>query len=413
MNILLVSTYDGVSGAGAAIACRRLQKSLIQLGYDCRLLVLNKQSTENATQVFPFFNKKRKRDLLKKNMLKILGYFFYGNKYQLLPNGHYQHSSPASPYNIKDHELYQWADIINLHWVGGFLDYYSFFSSTLDKPIAWTLHDMNPFTGGCHHSEGCNGFTKKCNSCPQVPQQNQHYIQKNWQLKKQADYSFLTIITPSTWLKEKSASSSLFKKNTHFVIPYSVNKNIFKTQNKSFCKSLFNIKTDKKTLLFVSHDISQELKGIKFLVEAIEKLANNIEVLVIGKKNVHIAKKNLTYLGPIYDERLMAVAYNAADVFVIPSLEENLPNVIIESICCGTPVVAFAVGGIPEMIEKGENGFQAQRGSALSLKNSIENALVHEWDREKIMENAHKKYAHPVQAKRYEEIFRELVTNKA
>jgi len=107
----------------------------------------------------------------------------------------------------------------------------------------------------------------------------------------------------------------------------------------------------------------------------------------------------------------MALAYNAADVFVMPSLEENLPNVIIESLCCGTPVVAFAVGGIPELIEVGQNGFLAQRGDTLSLKENIEKALIYDWNREKIRENAHEKFAHPVQAKRYIKLFDNLLAS--
>lgn len=409
MNILLVSTYDGVSGAGAAIACRRLQKSLIQLGYACKLLVLNRQPSEDHTEVFAFVNGVSKKAILKKNYLKGLDYIFYHQKYPLLPNGHYNHSAPNSAYDLTKHELYQWADIINLHWVGGFLDYKSFFSTKTPKPVVWTLHDMNPFTGGCHHAESCEGFKKQCGQCPQVAKGHQKYIQKNWKIKNQVDYPFLTIVTPSKWLGKQSASSRLFKNKAHFVIPNSVNKQIFKAHNTSFCKSIFNIKPNKKTLLFVSHDISQPLKGIQFLITAIEQIEEDIEVLVIGKKSVHITSKKLTYLGPIYDERLMALAYNAADIFVLPSLEENFPNVIIESLCCGTPVVAFAVGGIPELIIKGQNGFLAQRGDSLSLQKKIEKALIYDWNTKKIEENAHDKYTHPHQAKSYLKLFHKLL----
>jgi len=259
MNILLISTYQGVFGGGAAIACSRLQKSLIQLGYDCRLLVLNKQSTENATQVTPFFNQSTKKELLKKNILKGLRHTFYGTQYELLPNGHYQHSAPTSPYTISAHELYEWADIINLHWVSGFLDFKSFFSVKSNKPIVWTLHDMNPFT---------------------VAQVNQKYIQKNWKIKNRVDAPFLSIITPSKWLRKQSAASSLFKHKAHFVIPYSIDENIFKSHNAAFCKAIFTINPAKKTILFVSHDISQVLKGIQFLIAAIDKIEADIEVLV-------------------------------------------------------------------------------------------------------------------------------------
>jgi glycosyltransferase involved in cell wall biosynthesis len=408
MKILLVSIYDGFEGGGAVLACKRLHLALLKQGYNCRLLLLEKQ--ENITQSFSFFNLSSTISRIKKRIKKYTQYYLYSRQYNKNPKNHYLHSPASSVYDITQHELYKWADVVNLHYVSNFIDYPSFFSKKQTKPIVWTLHDMNAFTGGCHHAEVCIGFEKECTNCPQLSATRQNYNHINWVIKSKGNYNRLTLISPSNWLKDKSQSSSLFKQLPHYTLPNSVDTHIFKVLDKAFCKTFFNIPVDNKTLLFVAREVALHLKGMSILLETLPLIKSEIKILVIGKINFQqFQHERVTILGSISDERMLALAYNAADVLVMPSLEENLPNVIIESLCCGTPVIAFKTGGIPELIQNDENGFLAEKGSAQSLAENIEKSLNFSWNRNNISQLAQEKFATEVQVRNYVNLFNEIL----
>lgn len=357
MKILLVSTAQGIEGksGGGEIACSRLHKTLLNNGYNSKLLVLEKRM--ESQEVFSFYKNRSILTTIQKIINKTIQYTLFRLVYKNNPPNHYLHSSPKSVYDITNHELYKWADIINLHWVSDFLDYSSFFSTHNNKPIIWTLHDMNPFTGGCHHSESCLGFKLTCKPCPQLSILNQNYNNKNWKIKSKSNFSNLTIVTPSKWLKGKSLQSSLFYNQKHIVIPHSVDTTIFKQYNKLESKSAFSIPPKKKILLFIANNVSIPLKGMSYLIEAINNIPEEVITLVIGKTTTRPKIKNAIFLGPIYDKHLLAKAYNASDVFIMTSLAETFSLVTLESLCCGLPVVAFNTGPLSELISHGKNGF--------------------------------------------------------
>ena len=405
MKILIVNTHN--ASGGAAIACKRLHLSLLSEGYDSKLLVLNNTNKTPETYSFIALNSIWDK-LIHKLKLRYFNYRYY-RPYKYNLSGHYLHTPTPSVFDITQHELYEWADIINLHWVSGFLDFPSFFTKNSSKPIVWTLHDMNPFTGGCHHAEACEGFKFECKKCPQLASNFDSYNHQNWQLKSIVSLNQLTIVTPSFWLTNVSKSSSLFKNRNHVVIPNPIDSFTFRLYNKEFCKSIFNIPIATKTLLFVSQNIKTPLKGLKYLFEIVNKFDDNILILVVGETRFDVNNERIKYLGTIQDERLMALAYNASDLFILPSLAENLPNVIVESLSCGTPVVAFDVGGIPDLIDNTINGFLVEKGNTNELLSALKKALSITWDRNKISEMTHAKYNFKKQAKEYASLFEKLI----
>ena len=404
MKILIVNYYDGVGGA--AIACKRLHLGLLERGYDSKMLVLEpKISTK---QTYAFFKNER---LITRILRKIKRHIYtrlYNHPYKNRPQEYSLHTPARSFVDIKEHELYAWADVVNLHWVSSFLDFPSFFSKNNSKPVIWTLHDMNAFTGGCHYAEDCEGFKTDCSKCPQLSHPYQNYNQKNLAIKAKTHLGKLLIVTPSQWLKEQSIQSLLFKNQQHQVIPYGIDSHIFKEYDSHFCKSFFNVSTNKKIILFVAQVVSNRVKGLKYLLEAVNFIQEDISIVVIGEGIFEHTLKDVIFLGTIQDERLLALAYNMADLFVLPSLADNLPNVIIESLCCGTPVVAFGVGGIPDLIQNGENGFLAQKVDAHSLADNISKALNTNWNTREISEKAKNKYNKNAQVDGYISLFQQL-----
>lgn len=369
MNILHITTSNK---GGAGIAALRLHEHLLEQGIDSKLLSWYHFPSEVKQQyqfkekdcfAFPFFVQIK---ILVLKVLRRLHLFIplstrYSKKYLAgRPSGYEHFSFPFSAFNIAKHPLVKKADIIHLHWVSdGFIDYESFFKNC-NKKIIWTLHDMNPFTGGCHHSDGCFKFEVSCTICPQLRNTiDENYSEKILKIKqdslKQFTDSQIRIVAPSQWLTHLSKKSILFKRFKHLTIHNVVNDSVFRIQNKMEARKKLNLPLDKHIVLFVSHTISNTRKGTDLLIKALAKFNIEDDVIIcsagaspdtFGFSVPHVK------MGYVNDENTMAELYAAADVFVLPSIAENFPNTICESLLCGTPVVAFNVGGIPELINE-------------------------------------------------------------
>jgi glycosyltransferase involved in cell wall biosynthesis len=416
MKVLIVSTSDI---GGAANACLRLHEGLIKNGCDSDVLLSKKQRNVYRTHLLnPNYTIFHKLYLICLKILKFLKIYNYRSKKDKFISSRSSNlemfSYPKSNYDITKSDLYKEADVVNLHWVANFLDYKSFFQKN-KKPLVWTLHDMNPFTGGEHYEELFDGIDKSGKPL------------KRMKTKKEIDESDailefkknlvkgvnnLTIVAPSRWLQYEASRSDVFKGNKVVHIPYGIDSDIFDLKDKVYSREVFNIPKNKKVILFVSESINNSRKGFVLLKKAFEKLSSDkILLCAIGNSNINSNNsENVVKLGPIYHERLMALAYSAADLFVIPSLMDNLPNTVLESIMCGTPVVGFEVGGIPDMIQNGVNGYLADEISAESLYAAIMKYLESpdRFDREKIRDLAREKYDLNIQAKRYKELFNKI-----
>lgn len=422
MKILIVNTYDR---GGAANACLRLHDGLLTEGVDSKVLLKRKE--KELPQSFPFYKRnepKSKFERLKQKSLvffRVIGLIkqpensqekkFLNNR----QSGLEKFSFPNSNFDITSSPLYQEADIINLHWVANFLDYESFFKKNT-KPVVWTLHDMNPFTGGEHYMEKVLGMDASGYPIPRTLSEEEKWISKlNLSLKLKAiqDVSNITIVAPSNWMLKKAQESSVFNNKKVVYIPYGINSEIFQPRDKDYSRDILNIPKDKTVILFVSDYINDHRKGYLYLKKAFQMLQrDDIVLCAVGstKSGLETVKNNIE-LGTIYDERLMSMAYSAADVFIIPSIMDNLPNTVIESLMCGTPVIGFPVGGIKDMIEEGQNGMLAETLSSQSLFDSLELFLNKEtsFNRKVIRAAALKKYALNVQARAYISLYKHIL----
>ncbi len=411
MKILHVSTS---SSGGAAIAANRLHIGLLNEEFDSSILYLHKNKVINKSYEFP----KKDINLVYKILRKLNLYQTTSEKNTLntstLSKEKTMFSFADSDYDITKTQIYHEADIINLHWVSDFIDFKSFFKNNT-KPLVWTLHDQNPFTGGCHYSENCDKYSSNCHNCYLWKNKESLVIatEKNFLLKQTAlSQKKIAVVAPSKWLHNLSLQSTLFGKQKHYHIPYGLDTNVYFPINKSEARQAFSISDDKKVLLFISDKLFEERKGFKILKEAISIInRDDVHLLAIGKENESDSNLKIQYTGHINDETTMNLAYNAADAFILPSLQDNLPNTMLEALSCGTPVIAFPVGGIIDCIKTGENGILANKISVEALSIAISEFLNggFNFSRDLIREFAAKEFDQKKQALSYSKLYKQLL----
>lgn len=409
MNILHISTSDK---GGAANACLRLHNGLLNRGVNSKVLVFLKSG--DCPEVHYLFEDKNRNALLEKFRYFKFGFCEGLNRLKLL--GREKEfdifTKPKSLLRPEQSPLFEWADIINLHWVAYLIDYKRFFCDA-SKKYVWTLHDMNPFTGGCHYSLDCEKYKNDCNNCPQLEGTLFNgYAKSNLEYKKDAfkNVDNLKIITPSKWLMNKSKESALFSKYEHFNIPNGIDENTFVPVDKIEARKKLSLPTDKKILLSVSNFIDDKRKGANTLLKTLNYTKENVNDILIclaGKTKIEFNRTNIHSLGFVELEKMKTV-YSAADAYVLPSLGDNLPNTIIESLLCGVPVIAFPVGGIPEMINHGKNGLLCSDTTSEALANSISEFFSgkYSFDTQYIRSDAIERYSIKNQVDRYIGLYR-------
>lgn len=346
MKILHVNTLDS---GGAAIAAKRLHLLLLSKGVDSKILFLKRSGNAEVKESYYF------EDLYQPQLFKTIEKLNTAyNRRRTFSQSDVYFNGPDSLFNISKHPLFKWANHIHLHWVVKFIDWQKTFSHK-DKSFVWTLHDMNPFTGGEHYQTGYH-------------QEFKDVSKKNIEKKiKSIQNNQLKIVTPSQWLGDLSANSEVFSNLKHYTLRNPIDIQVFKPQNKQSIKESLGLNTLKKTVMFVAENPHDERKGLNFLKQAASELPKNIELAIVGNpKHVKSDFKDAFLAGSVFEESKLCDYYNAADVFVIPSLEDNLPNTVSESLLCGTPVAGFKIGGIQEMVHNGKNGYLANDFSALS-----------------------------------------------
>lgn len=425
-NILHISALDM---GGAANATIRLHQALLTLGINSHFLTLGK-CNRNIPQKHIFQKEEPPISLPKviKKSLKIrLGLesphdFHY--QQDMLLGGESKGGGFYFPDTLDDltqSPIYQIADLIHLHWVAGWLDYPSFFrlnqSHWGDKPIVWTLHDLNPFSGGLHYAMGTPIDESSMGHFIQNPQTNlQKVHNRNLKIKEQSLQSIkkISIVSPSLWLQKQSQKSLLFAKYGNYCIHNGLNTNIFKPYPKELIRNILGLE-NKKTLLFIADDIDNIYKGFGLLVKALALIGNTIDYqyVVLGRDSKNVLKSfpNIKHFGFVQDEQFIALIYSVADAFVLPSLMDNFPNTMIESICCGTPVITFSTGGIPEAIIHTQNGLICDKPDADLLAQMLIDFYndKYQFDREMIAIESAKKYSSIEQAKQYISIYDSLL----
>ena len=378
IKIATVSTQDA---GGAAIGSLRRIKALRQLGLNVNLLsLINGVETNSTIQLIPSSRFKIKsstnqtgdiRKLWQDNIV-VRRKDYPGLKANEL------FSKTKSVIDFNDNiNLLDDCDILHLHWVAGVFDYKNTHLLS-EKPIVWTLADMNAFTGGCHYSEGCSEYMNECNNCPLLGKEHAALAHKAWMTKKAAYAKLknLEIICPSEWLATRVKQSSLLKDRTVHVIPNPAPTDEFTLINKRVARSRLGLDITKQYILFGADNLKNVRKGGDIFLKALELLSvnDNVEVITFGSSDLKLSIPTNS-LGKLHDTEMIALAYSAADVYAFPSREDNAPLTVMESLLCGTPVVGFNVGNIPEVIKHKENGFIAENYSPKSFAKGLKHFL--------------------------------------
>lgn len=391
MNILHLNTFD-IEG-GAARAAWRLHQGLRELGADSHMLVQTKTSGD-ATVYERDSGLARWLGTLRPYM-EILPLLAYRNR----PPTHW--ATEWAPTRILQQIQDLKPDIIHLHWVcRGFLSIPDI--GKLAQPVIWTLHDSWAFTGGCHVPGGCALYKKQCGMCPQLASTEADDLSRwIWEQKARhwANRPF-TVVTPSHWLADCARNSSLLKTHRTEVIPNGIDTALYHPLPMPEARTALALPQHKKLVLISAMNATLDInKGFRYLEASLHQLAaagwnDKIELLVVGQTAPATpvnAGVPVRFLGVLKDEHAMRQVYSAADVMVLSSIQENLPNSIMESMACGTPVVAFNIGGIPQLIEHHVNGYLATPFEATDLAEGIRMILSDDETRMRLSRMARKK----------------------
>jgi glycosyltransferase involved in cell wall biosynthesis len=314
-------------------------------------------------------------------------------------------------------------DVINLHWVSGFLDYQSFFRHVPRlAPVVWTLHDMNAFTGGCHYNLACARYLDRCGACPQLGSADEHDLASAiWRRKSaafsQLDPSRLNIVAPSRWLASEAKRSSLLSGFPVTVIPYGLDvKESFVPRNREAVRNLLGIPRDARVVLFLAETTNAPRKGLELLIESVSRSAGEVSDLFLLSLGGTKPEADITvpsmHLGSLDNERFLSMVYSAADVYVMCSVQDNMPNTVLEAMACGLPVVGVEVGGIPDMVRKGINGITVPGRDPQAVASAISQLLKDKNLCKKMGTSSRQiavdEYSLELQATRYAELYQTL-----
>lgn len=406
---------------GAARAAYRLHSALNAAGMASKMFARKRTGQDPAVSAVTTANEWLRRRLTMRHQQRIKREFA---QYHVIAGVDYDlFTDDRSVYGREVLEQLPTCDIINLHWIAGFIDYQTFFPAIARQriPMVWTLHDMNPFTGGCHYDRGCGRFIEGCGHCPQLKSSDSNDLSRQIWLRKQQAFAHLPadglhIVTLCQWMAHEVQRSALLSRFPMSVIPNGLDTNVFAPRDRRTAREVFQIPQDRRVLLFVAGSLKDVRKGLAFLEQAIALLPDKNKVLLasVGKTE-WAANLDIPYqsLGIIDDDRLLSLAYSAADLFVIPSLQDNLPNTVMEALACGTPIVGSEVGGIPDMVRPGVTGALAPPKDAAALGAAIAALLNHP---ERLIEMsghcrrvALQEYDAALQGRRYVECYRTLL----
>ncbi|HMJ11652.1 MAG TPA: glycosyltransferase [Polyangiaceae bacterium] len=373
MKVVHVATAD--RSGGAARAAHRLHVGLQREGHDSRMFVRDRTSDDPAIDQYQYRHRLAPR--VRRKLSRLLA------PHEAGASSSYEYfSNPRTEYRIDPRSLGD-VDVINLHWIAGFVDLPSFFGALpASIPVVWTLHDMNPMTGGCHYDAGCGRFTERCGACPQLGSEHQSDATRAFFVRKAEALASLKaplhLVADSHWLAREARRSTLLRSYPCEVIHYGLDTELYQPRDKRATRAALGIDADARILVFVAESIDNQRKGMAVLLQAIAALRNvpRLTLLTVGGKGA-LAPEGVAHihLGRVDEDRLLSLVYSAADVFVIPSLQEAFGQTALEAMACGTPVVGFDLGGIPDMVVPGVTGTLVEPHDASALARALADLL--------------------------------------
>lgn len=423
IKVLIVSTSD--SSGGAARAAYRIHQAVKRQGLDCKMFVKDKSIQDDGIISLDTFIPQnifyKSFDWIRNKVKNKLQHFIWGR----YPNRSRIFMSDMRSTSFHGALKKLDYDVLNLHWTN--LRFLPFEDLPNDKPIVWTLHDTWAFCGICHYFFECERYKMECGCCPFLASDDPKDLSHSIWVRKQHIYKNLDlhILTPSRWLGECVRKSSLLGRFQVSVIPNCIDTSVFRPLEEGELSPrwqyLQDIKASKPILLYGAMNATTDnRKGFSFLLSAMqimERLGKNdsFELIVFGAdrplEGMPMAGP-VHYVGYISDSRELASLYNLASAMIVPSLTENLSCTIMESLSCGTPVVAFNIGGNSDLIDHKQNGYLANEKDSEDLAEGILWCLDNNRDN-KLSQNARKKvlenYTPEVVGKQYTEFFLSVI----
>lgn len=410
MKTLHISLHELSGGAG--IAAYRLFRALGPSGSDTRMLVVNRQSDDSS--VISWQSPKRKGKLatwwLDRRLARRHLWLFEGR----MPDTYF--SGPTSEYDLEPvWEHFLWADVVNLHWCAGLLDWERMLPRIAGvRPIVWTLHDLSPIRGVWHYDPYEFEMTQR------LQEWNKQVIRKKTRCLSGIPKSRLRFVAPSRWMADRVRESPVSAGFAVDVIPYSLDLDEFSPLEKETAKAALGLPDNRPVIAFLADGVSDPRKGIQTLVTALANsdFPEEIQVICAGYGRLPSSiRGKVMHLGNLGSPELLRLFYSASDVFLCLSLQDNLPNTVLEAMACGTAVVGSNVGGIPDMVVDGGNGWLVKPGDPEDLVACIKQ-LVKDLDRvgaagKRGRERAELLYAPTIQAAAYERVYREMLRETA
>jgi glycosyltransferase involved in cell wall biosynthesis len=411
LRIVHLSSVDGV-------ASYRLHTGLRRLGIDSTMFLARRRRDDPSLVVFQpsrsFIGRARRR-LRGRRIARDFARYRQARVFELF-------SDDRSPQGGEPLAQLPPCDLFHVHTLLGLVDYQAFFATIPRRtPVVRTLHDINFFSGGCHQDAWCGKFAERCGACPQLGSRDERDLsRKIWERKRTALHtvhpSRLHIAATSRWIAGEARRSPMLQPFPIAVIPNGVDTEVFRPRDRAIARSILGLPPDVPVVLFVADPITRINKGFAQVAEALDGLDHPADVLLLsvgrGRPPVTVRKPH-RHLGYISDERLLSVVYNAADLFVVPSMQDNCPQTALEAIACGTPVIGYATCGIPEIVRAGLTGLLVPPQDVAALRTGMRELLLDPPQRARLAvscrEVAVREYALEVQAQRFAAFYRAIL----
>ena len=419
MRILIVNTSE--NAGGAAVAANRLMQALNHNGERAQMLVRDKVTDNSSVIRLGCSWLQRWRFLWERFVIYVYSLFSRKHLFEI--------DIACAGADITSLKEFKEADIIHLHWINQGMLSLTDIRRILNsgKPVVWTMHDIWAATAICHLTLGCNKFKGGCSQCKYLPSVFfADMAKRTWNAKREMLKGHnVHFVACSKWLAGEARKSALLTAQQISSIPNPIDTSVFCKTSKSEARNRIGLPQDKRIILFVSQRTTNRNKGMQYLIEACQKLASqypdmceNTCVAILGSHADEVVA-DLPFaaypLGYTSNTNRIVDVYNACDVFVLPSLSENLPNTIMEAMSCGVPCVGFNVGGIPEMIDHQKNGYVARFRDSDDLAQGIRWGLF-DSDFPTLCNNARQKvlhnYSQNIVAMKYVELYSHAIAEK-
>ena len=420
MRVLIVNTSERTGGA--AIAANRLMEALINNGVKAKMLVRDK-TTDNPSVVALSKGWKGKFHFILERFVILLANKLH--KHRL-----FEVDAAKTGTGITRYKEFKEADVIHIHWINQGMLSLKGINDIINsgKPIVWTMHDMWPFTGICHYNGTCENYRTFCHKCPVLYGGGSSRDLSFTTFKKKIKIlkaSNIAFVACSSWLAQTAQNSYILSEHDVKSIPNAINTSLYRPLDKNEARLRCNLPKDKSLILFTAYNTKSTIKGIALLEEACRildeqnpQMKEKLGIIAVGKESEMLSER---FPFPVYgmnyvkEELKMVDLYNSATVFAIPSLQDNLPNTIVEAMACGIPCVGFNTGGIPQMIEHHNNGYVAKYKDAADFAEGLLWSLTHPDGRklsEAVCKKARTTYSEHTVAKQYIDLYNKITNSE-